>query len=58
MTLAHAPRLAWLNPERLGVRLQTRVRSLAYVSLWIAVFGVIFVESAFGLPGLGRLMAV
>ena len=40
--------LAWLNPERLGARLVPRMRSLAYVSLWIVVFGVMTLANGVG----------
>ena len=46
--VAHARRLAWLNPERLGAALAPRVRSLAYVSLWIAVFGAMTAANGIG----------
>lgn len=40
--------LAWLNPERLGAALRPRMRSLAYVSLWVVVFGAMSAVRAVG----------
>jgi TPR repeat protein len=39
---------AWLNPERLGAGLAPRRRSLAYVSIWIVVFGVMTAADGVG----------
>ncbi len=36
--LAQSTALAWANPGRLGVSLVPKMRSLAYVSLWVVVF--------------------
>lgn len=40
--------LAWINPERLGRALAPRLRSLAYVSLWIVVFGAMSAANGIG----------
>ena len=36
---ARSPRLAWLDPSRLGCSLQPTRRKLAYTSAWVVVFG-------------------
>jgi hypothetical protein len=46
--LAQSPRLAWVNPERIGASLAPRRRSLAYVSLWVVVFGAMAAANAVG----------
>jgi hypothetical protein len=45
---AHSARLAWLDPGRLGAGLAPRMRSLAYVSIWVAVFGVMTAADGVG----------
>ena len=37
--VAQSSTLAWINPERIGTRLAPKMRSLAYVSLWVIAFG-------------------
>ncbi len=39
---------SWLNPERLGAALAPRLRSLAYVSLWIVAFGALSATKGVG----------
>jgi len=46
--LATSRPLAWLSPERLGATLVPRMRSLAYVSLWIVVFGAMTLAKGVG----------
>ena len=41
-------RFAWLSPERIGATLAPRVRSLAYVSLWIVAFGAMTAANGIG----------
>ena len=40
--------IAWLSPARIGARLPLPRRSLAYVSLWILVFGAMSLSNGLG----------
>ena len=46
--VALSRRLAWLNPERLAPGLVPRMRSLAYVSIWILAFGAMTMANGLG----------
>jgi len=46
--VARSRHLRWVNPERLGAALAPRVRSLAYVSLWVVVFGAMTAADGLG----------
>ncbi len=46
--VAQSSALAWLNPERIGVRFAPRMRSLAYVSMWVIVFGAMTAANGVG----------
>jgi len=45
---AQSKPLAWMSPERLGAGLLPRTRSLAYVTLWIVVFGAMTAANGVG----------
>lgn len=40
--------LAWIDPRRIGAALAPRMRSVAYVSLWIVVFGAMTAAGGVG----------
>jgi hypothetical protein len=46
--IARSKPLTWLDPERLGASLAPRRRSLAYVSLWVVVFGAMTAANGVG----------
>ncbi len=46
--VARSRPLAWLDPERIGAAAAPRLRSLAYVSLWIAAFGAMTAANGVG----------
>lgn len=47
-TVARSRWMSWLDPERLGSSLVPRLRSLAYVSLWILAFGAMSAAKGVG----------
>lgn len=46
--LAESRAISWLSPARIGASLAPRLRSLAYVSLWLLAFGAMSVTNGLG----------